>query len=84
MRECDNIFYEDVDYDSILTPEYSIPRTKDKYKYYTFFPGQNYFHWEEEYKEERRRAENNTAAILAELNNDFIDVSEDFIPFEEV
>ena len=84
LRECDNIFFEDVDYNSILTPEYSIPRTKDKYKYYTFFPGQNHFHWEEEYKEERRRAENNTAAILAELNNDFIDVSADFIPFEEV
>lgn len=83
LRECD-MFYEDVDYYGIKAPEYSIPRTKDKYKYYTFFPGQNYFHWEEEYKEERRRVQENTEAILYELNNAFIDVSEDFIPFEEV
>lgn len=84
LRECDNWIYEDVDYDSILSSEYSIPNTTDKYKYYTFFPGQNYFHWEDEYEEERRQAERNTAAILDMLNNDFIDVSEDFIPFEEI
>lgn len=84
LRECDNWIYEDVDYNSILTQEYSIPRTNDKYKYYTFRPGQNYFHWQDEYNEERQRAEQNTAAILSELNNAFVDVSEDFIPFEEL
>lgn len=84
VREVDNWIYEDVDFDSILTSSYSIPHTSDKYKYYTFFPGQNHFHWEEEYKQEKLQAERNTAAILDMLNNDFIDVSEDFIPFEEI
>ncbi|MGN0551573.1 MAG: hypothetical protein ACI4I4_07005 [Acutalibacteraceae bacterium] len=77
-REVDNIFYEDVDFDSILAKSYSIPHTTDEYKYYTFFPGQNHFHWEEEYKQ----AQSNTDDILAALNA--YDVSDNnFIPFEE-
>lgn len=79
IRECDNWFYEDVDYDSLLCPEYSIPHTSDKYKYYTFFPGQDYFHWEDEYV----KARHNTDDILSALNA--YDVADNnFIPFEEV
>lgn len=79
VREVDNWFYEDVDFDSILTKSYSIPNTSDKYKYYTFFPGQNHFHWENEYIEARH----NTDDILAALNAYEV-ADNNFIPFEEV
>lgn len=39
------IFYEDVDYNSIISREYTIPRVNRKFKYYTFFPGQDDFHY---------------------------------------
>ena len=78
IREVDNWYYEDVDFDSILTQSYSIPRTTDKYKYYTFFPGQDHFHWEQEYIQ----AKKNTQELLDFLNN--CDVSANDIPFVEV
>lgn len=79
VREVDNWIFEDVDYDSILARSYSIPHTSDKYKYYTFFPGQDHFHWEEDY----RKAQHNTDDILAALNA-YDAADNNFIPFEEV
>lgn len=70
--------YDDVDYDSIISKEYSIPRVKNKFKYYTFFPGQNDFHY--------KQAADNSADILAMLEDFEEIVSDDslFPEFEEI
>lgn len=46
LRRSPNIYVSNFDYDSIYTREYAIPRTKDRYKYYTFFQGESRFFWE--------------------------------------
>lgn len=43
-REPD-VEYSDVDFESIITPTYSVPKTEICLKYYTFFPGQTDFHY---------------------------------------
>lgn len=39
------IEYSDVDFDSIITRTYTVPKTNIDLKYYTFFPGQTDFHY---------------------------------------
>ena len=46
LRRTPDIYVSNFDYDSIYTREYAIPRTKDRYKYYTFFQGESRFFWE--------------------------------------
>ncbi|MGN0637206.1 MAG: hypothetical protein ACI4J0_02445 [Huintestinicola sp.] len=40
-----SLYFDNVDYNSLPIPTYSIPRTNRELKYYTFFPGQTDFHF---------------------------------------
>lgn len=43
-----NLYFKNVEYDSLPLATYHIPRTQRKMKYYTFFPGQTDFHFNSE------------------------------------
>lgn len=81
------MYYEDFDYDKVYTPEYTIPRTTDSYKYYTFFPGETRFFWElpenAGSRSDFETAAANSAAIF-DILADFedIDTSDNLSDFE--
>lgn len=84
LRRSPDVYVSNFDYDSIYTREYAIPRTKDRYKYYTFFQGESRFFWELGENEfdrmtDYQQAAANSAAIfdiLAEFEE--IDTFSDF------
>lgn len=81
-----HLYFEDFDYNKVYMPEYSIPRTTDAYKYYTFFPGETKFFWEQEEQPQSRSdfetAAANSAAIF-DILADFEEV-DTFSDFEEI
>ncbi len=72
------IVFENTDFDSVKTKAYSIPRIKQQFKYYTFFPGENEFFWE--------KSVENTSNIL-DILNDFETIepyNDDLSDFEQI
>lgn len=84
LRRTPDIYVSNFDYDSIYTREYGVPRTKDHYKYYTFFSGEDGFFWELPDGEFARVADYKTAAensaAIYDMLSDFeeIDTFSDF------
>lgn len=68
-REPDLQYFDDVDFDSIISRSYNIPRTTIQLKYYTYFPENKYCDLFDSWKE----AENNSQSIL-DILNDFEEV----------
>lgn len=84
LRRSPDIYVSNFDYDSVYMKEYHIPRTRDNYKYYTFFPGEDGFFWELPDGEFARVADYKTAAensaAIYDMLSDFneIDTFSDF------
>lgn len=75
IRREPDICLTDFDYDNIFTQEYKIPRTRDSYKYYTFFGSDTSFFWENDGKSdfekmtEYKTAADNSSAIFDIIAN---------------